>query len=93
MKMGLTQVTFGSAPMTLSNTTLSENGAFGYRSPDGYGGGIGNYGVMDIRNCILSGNVADSGGGIYNQGTMTITNSTLSGNSAGWGVVFITQVT
>jgi hypothetical protein len=47
-----------------------------------YGGGISNYGVLNITNTTISANSASSGGGVYNYGEMlTIVNSTISGNS------------
>jgi hypothetical protein len=48
------------------------------------GGGIGNRGVLTLRDSTLSGNSASYGGGIYNAdgGQMTVENSTLSGNAA-----------
>jgi len=48
------------------------------------GGGIGNSGYLNIKNCIISGNsIRDGyGAGISNSGTLNITGSTISGNFA-----------
>ena len=69
---------FNSGTLTLTNCTLSGNGAT-------YGGGIfNNGGTLTLTNCILSGNSAESGGGgIYNFGLLTLNQCTLSGNSTG----------
>jgi hypothetical protein len=63
--------------LTVSNSTLSGNSAYG---GFGDGGGIANGGTLTVSNSTLSGNT----GGIYNiLGTLTVSNSTLSGNSSG----------
>jgi hypothetical protein len=72
----------GPLAVTISGMTLS-NG----RTDDfGDGGAIRNFaaGVMNIANCTVSNNTADSGGGgIANYyGTMNISGSTISGNSS-----------
>jgi hypothetical protein len=76
----------GSATLTVTNSTISNNQA------EGAGGGIYNNGIegsamLTINNCSLSGNSAGTGGGMYNaasvgSGTISITNSTLRNNSA-----------
>ncbi|MBQ6773490.1 MAG: hypothetical protein IJP48_05420 [Synergistaceae bacterium] len=50
-----------------------------------YGGGVFNYGTLEITNCTITGNKATSrGGGIYNYGgTLTVTNCTISANNSG----------
>jgi hypothetical protein len=57
---------------------------------DGNGGGIANFGALNLISCVLSDNSATGtgsaglGGGVYSFfGTLTVTSSTLSGNSAG----------
>jgi hypothetical protein len=82
---------YGSATLTINNSTVSGNSA------SSGGGGIYNIGrfgsvTLTINNSTLSGNLASSGGGIYNYGggslssaTLTINNSTLNGNSASSG--------
>jgi CSLREA domain-containing protein len=67
--------------LTLQNLTVSNGSAVG-----DIGGGIANFGTVNITNSTLSGNSTDSlGGGIFNSGTVNITNSTFSGNSAADG--------
>ena len=46
------------------------------------GSGVLNFGTVNIKNSIFSGNVARHGGAIKNTGTLNIVNSTFSGNSA-----------
>jgi len=49
----------------------------------GDGGGIINYGILNIINSTISENAStNKGGGIYNDGSVTVTNSVLSKNSA-----------
>jgi CSLREA domain-containing protein len=61
---------------------------------DSGGGGIRNYGVLNVANCIISGNTVNgsTGGGIgnNNSGNLTVTNSTISGNygSNGGGGIY-----
>jgi CSLREA domain-containing protein len=84
--------------LTLTNSTLSGNSAFGHPpvpvseggGSRGLGGGIANTGTLTLHNCTLRDNSATdgwpgAGGGIYNDHIATLTNSTLSGNSAGEG--------
>jgi len=62
--------------LSVTNTTFSGNSASD-------GGGIRNYGTLNVSNSTLSGNSATiSSGGIFNGGTLTATNTTFSGNSA-----------
>jgi hypothetical protein len=67
------------------------------------GGGILNYGVMQIDACTVAGNVVPGdrydlsagGGGIYNGGQLTIEGSTVSGNTAnasGGGIYNVGQI-
>ena len=62
---------------SVSNSTFSDN------STNIGGGGINNWGTLNLSNSTFSGNSAHRGGGIDNQGTLTASNSTFSGNSAG----------
>ena len=71
----------------------------------GFGGGIDNAGMLDLTNCVLTGNTATGegasdpaagrnmenglGGAIYNIGALTITNCTLSDNQAIGGQGYI----
>jgi hypothetical protein len=66
------------APLTLTNSTVSDNVA------DGSGEGIGAYsGTLTLMNSTVSGNVSHGyGGGIDGFAVLTITNSTVSGNGA-----------
>ncbi len=55
-----------------------------------YGGGIKNYGTLNLEDCVVSGNTATIGGGgilEYSYGTVNLYGSTsISGNTAnGWG--------
>jgi hypothetical protein len=52
----------------------------------GDGGGIGNFGILTLNSCNVSGNyTAGTGGGIYvNSGSLTLNNSAVSGNWADW---------
>jgi hypothetical protein len=79
----------GSATLTVTNSTFSNNHA---AAPHGAGnaGGIYNYAAtLTVTNSTFSGNFANTagpsrGGAIYNDGsaTLTLNNSTFSGNSA-----------
>ncbi len=49
------------------------------------GGGILNYGTLNVSNCTFfpsGGNVSEDGGAIYNDGNLTVSNCTLSGITA-----------
>jgi hypothetical protein len=59
---------YNAGTLTLTNSTLSNNAAYGYVELDAY----------DSSYHIFGG----SGGGIYNAGTLDITGSTLSNNAA-----------
>jgi hypothetical protein len=79
-------VDYGSATLTLNDSTVGDN------SSDFFGGGIGNEGLggsalCTLNNSTVSGNAARSGGGgIFNNSnfgsaTLTLKNSTVSDNS------------
>ena len=73
----------GSGTTTLTGSTFSDNSAGGGQYV-GAGGAIMNSSTMNITNCVLTGNRANTGGAITNgqNAPLTIKNSTLSGNSA-----------
>jgi hypothetical protein len=86
------------ATLTVSNCTISGNGATYLGGGIYNDGGSGGSATLTINNSILSGNSADrgGGGGIFNEGgsggsaTLTVNNSTFSGNrtnSLGGGIV------
>ena len=73
---GITNVT--GATLIVVNSTISNNNVFGI------GGGIANFGTLNIDRSTISANVADyDGGGIYTAGAVNITNSTISSNGTG----------
>ena len=58
------------------NSTISQNNA------NNNGGGIANFGTLNVSNSTIFGNGAGDGGGIYNGSSLTVINSTLSQNNA-----------
>ncbi|MEU4034719.1 hypothetical protein [Streptomyces collinus] len=70
----------GSGDLTLSKTTLSHGLATG-GFPDNFGGGIANFGILDLESDQILNNRADFSGGIGNVGTVTVDNTTVTGNS------------
>ncbi|HNB34711.1 MAG TPA: choice-of-anchor Q domain-containing protein, partial [Anaerolineales bacterium] len=67
---------FGS---TLSGNTVSGNG-----------GGVSNWGTLNVTNSTFFGNSAAFGGGVFNLGVLTLKNGTFSGNAAvthGGGII------
>ena len=69
-----------SGVLTLNNLIVSNSVI---TAANGVGGGIFNFGTLNVTNSTISGNSASSGGGITSNGTaLTITNSTISGNTA-----------
>ncbi|MCQ3939330.1 MAG: hypothetical protein DPW18_20140, partial [Chloroflexi bacterium] len=76
-----------SGTVNISNSLLSGNSASGNGGSGGNGGGISNFGNLELVNTTFFNNssplVPNSyGGGVFNTGTLTITNSTFSENSA-----------
>ena len=71
---------FGSGPLTVTNSTITDNSAVG-------GGGIYNRGTdLTVTNSTISGNSASVvGGGILDEIGMQVTNSTITDNSASDG--------
>ncbi|MBQ0906328.1 hypothetical protein KBX63_30860 [Micromonospora sp. U21] len=59
-----------------------ENSMIVGNSATGNGGGIANFGELELRASIVADNRACNGGGIYNAGEMTIDNSRISRNIA-----------
>lgn len=76
-------------PLTVTNSTLSDNVGGSGGGDGGGGGGIENTGALTVTNSTFSGNSASGnnalGGGIASAGTLTVTNSTFSGNTASVG--------
>ena len=69
--------------LTLSDTTVSENGG------PVNGGGIWNDGTLEIEGSEVSTNTASTSGGIYNDGILILTNTLIQGNraAAGGGII------
>ncbi|HEU0050175.1 MAG TPA: choice-of-anchor Q domain-containing protein, partial [Nitrososphaera sp.] len=71
----------GSAALTITNSTISDNTALNQLA--GVGGGIVNTGLLIATNSTLSNNHADGdGGGIHNSGLVNISSTTISRNFA-----------
>jgi hypothetical protein len=72
-------------------TYNADNNGFFY----GYGGGILNWGSLNISDSIISNNLGDAGAGIFNfDGTLNIFNTTISDNSlvrSGIGIGIVNQ--
>lgn len=51
----------------------------------GLGGGIRNFGTLELTNSLVRGNTATGGGGIANMGVLKLVESSISGNSAAGG--------
>jgi hypothetical protein len=64
--------------LTLSNVTVSQSNAQ-------YGGGICNFGTLNINNSSFLNNTGTTGAGIANFGTLNISRTVFSGNSASDG--------
>jgi hypothetical protein len=64
--------------LTAMTSTFSGNSAYYL------GGGIGNYGTLNVTNSSFLGNIAEQlgGGGVFNGSMLTVTNSTFSSNNA-----------
>jgi CSLREA domain-containing protein len=77
--------TFTLAPCPDGETMVSNLSGVGIRRGralnDG-GGGLLNYGILDIFNCAFTENFANYAGGILNQGFISINDSTVAGNTA-----------
>ncbi|HEX4794349.1 MAG TPA: choice-of-anchor Q domain-containing protein [Humisphaera sp.] len=84
---------------TLVGVTVSSNEAFGDELSGSDGGGIANFGNIQLRNCTLSLNKTDGrgsqGGGLYNFKTAIVRGSTFSNNSSdtGAGLLNLTTAT
>ncbi|MBP0003338.1 MAG: tandem-95 repeat protein [Cyanobacteria bacterium SBC] len=76
----------GSGTLTLIDSTIDNNRAF--NSYDGLGGGISNWGTIDVISSTVSNNQAgEEGGGIHNRGIFNLTNSSVSGNTVSGNTV------
>jgi CSLREA domain-containing protein len=76
----------GNSYLIVENSTISQN----YSNL--YGGGIDNWGILDVRNSTLSENTARlAGGGINGGVTIKVSKSTISGNGSydGGGIRFM----
>ena len=72
--------------LTLLDSTVSSNQAFGGDVGLSMGGGISNTGSMTIINGSVASNFCWlAGGGIWNEAMMTITDTTISGNESSGG--------
>jgi len=76
-----------SGPVTIFNSTISNNDSRASTSAPGRGGGIINFnGTVEIEGSTITGNSAPTGGGIDNastfDGVVNLINSTLSNNTA-----------
>ncbi|HEY6198477.1 MAG TPA: right-handed parallel beta-helix repeat-containing protein, partial [Candidatus Binatia bacterium] len=65
--------------LTLNSLTLSGGNSY----PNG-GGAVYNAGILEVNNCIITGNFS-GGGAISNAGTATISGTTFSKNTASYG--------
>jgi hypothetical protein len=68
--------------LTVRQTMVDDNFVM---SGTGFGGGIGNSGVLALDSSTVSRNNAIDGGGIFNLWILTMLNSTISGNNANGG--------
>ncbi len=70
--------------VTGSGTTTSISNLTITNGKGNIGGGIANYGALNVTGSTITGNTANASGGIYNDvnATLTLTASTISGNSA-----------
>ncbi|MBD2075838.1 FG-GAP repeat protein [Phormidium sp. FACHB-592] len=85
------------ATVNLEGLTIRDGFANGYS-----GGGVENYGTLNVSNSRFTNNRAVYGGGIHNVGTLTLNNSTVDNNTAiyhgggiyvDWGTVAISNST
>jgi hypothetical protein len=69
--------------LTLNQVTVSNGRATSGSLPANAGGGIANFGTLNLINSIISGNYATNGGGLYNDvgGMLNLINSAVSYNS------------
>jgi hypothetical protein len=67
------------ASVTLEGMTI-RHGRPSVQEDDG--GGIRNFGTLTIKDCVVTGNVANGGGGIGNSGDLTLIDTTVSDNLA-----------
>jgi hypothetical protein len=69
--------------LQVSISGLTITGGSAVSSGSNYGGGLLNFGTLNVSNSTFTGNTAGSsgGGGIYNDGSLTVTNCVFSSNS------------
>ena len=68
-----------SAVVTLENCVVTGNAT----TQNSEGGGIFNFGTLNVAATVIAGNAADAdGGGIFTVGTLNLTNSTVAANTA-----------
>ena len=68
--------------LSLTNSDVIDNVSTG--DSLSRGGGIRNFGTLNITDSTINGNTArDGGGGIYNSGTLTVNSSAVNGNVVG----------
>ena len=66
-----------------SQVTMKSGEISGNQSTEGYGGGIMNYGTVNIDGGTITNNTSsENGGGIFNQGIVLMTDGTISGNTS-----------
>ncbi len=69
--------------LLLTRVTVRNNVTAGGSPQSGEaGGGIANYGFLNLESSTVSGNAGGYGGGIYNKGVLYIYNSTISDNAS-----------
>jgi len=64
--------------MMVTGTTITGNGSPNHSG----GGGVTNFGTLNITASTIIGNTASNGGGIQNWGMLSVLNSTITGNTA-----------
>ena len=70
---------FATAVVTLENCVVTGNAT----TQNSEGGGIFNFGTLNVAATVIAGNAADAdGGGIFTVGTLNLTNSTVAANTA-----------
>ncbi len=75
----------GNGTLTITNCSITGNQST-IVDGNGGGGGIINYGTLNLSSTTVTDNSAFiSGGGVYNKGSATLTDCTVSGNSADSG--------
>jgi hypothetical protein len=68
----------GAVPLIINSTMSGNSATF-------EGGGISNWGTLELINSTVSGNSAEAGGGIWEEGWTVLINSTIAANTAALG--------